>query len=241
MTFSASFRPLNSVSLLPIIGLGILAAIELVSAIVGLGQVLSPDTAIDMDEEGVMSVWLLIQGVVYLLSFPIYIFTIVTFLIWLHRAHSNLSALDAGNLEFTPGWAVGWWFVPFANLVKPFQVVREVWWESNPDADPNERVFLSASLRTAPTYMGVWWAMWIIQNVVANITSRVYDPDTMENVAIGGVLFMVGGVLTAVAAGLAIMVVRDITQRQASRYDVVAARDRMGDLPPPPPVFDRDL
>ena len=236
MTFSNPFRPLNSLSLLPVIGLGLLAVAEVLSIVVGIAQVASPDTTVDLDEEGLMSIWLMLQGMVYLLKFPVYIFTVVTFLIWLHRAHSNLGALRAENLEFTPGWAVGWWFIPFANLVKPYQAVREVWAESDPDIDPNERVFLSASLRTAPTYMGVWWGMWLTSNFAANITSRVYDPDTMSNVAVGGALFIVTGVLSATAAVLALLVVRDITERQSTRYAKVSMLNRISDAPPPPPM-----
>jgi hypothetical protein len=149
--------------------------------------------------------------------------------------------LGARNLDFTPGWAVGWWFIPFANLVKPFQAVREVWSESDPEADDSEQVFFSTGPRTAPTYMGVWWAMWLLSNFSANVASRVYDPDTMSNVEIGGVLFVTTAVLSVVAAILAIMLVRDITARQAARYTNLLERRSAGDAPPPPPTFDRDL
>ena len=50
---------------------------------------------------------------------------IVTFLVWLHRASRNLHLLSGRQMRFTPGWAVGWWFIPFANLVMPYKVVRE--------------------------------------------------------------------------------------------------------------------
>ena len=193
-----------------------------------------------MGEDGAMSTWLMIQGLIYLLRFPTYTLTAVLFLVWLHRAHSNLEALEASNLQFTPGWAIGWWFVPFANLVKPFQVVREVWWDSDPEID-NEPVFLSESLRSAPTYMGVWWATWLLSNIAANITSRVYDPDTMSNVEVGGLLFIITGVLSVIAAVLAIMVVKDITQRQELRSASLESRGVSSDMPPPPPIFDKDL
>lgn len=236
-----SFRSLRSLSFYVIIGLGLMAAADVLSGITGLGQIFSPETALDLDEDGAVSVWLMLQGLIYLLKVPAYVFTVVMFLVWLHRAHSNLGALGARNLEFTPGWSVGWWFIPFANLVKPFQAVREVWWESDPEGDGGDQIFFSAGPRTAPTYMGVWWATWLLSNFAANVASRVYDPDTMENVEIGGVLFVITGVLSVAAAIFAIMLVRDITARQAARYANLAARGPAGDVPPPPPIFDRDL
>jgi hypothetical protein len=50
----------------------------------------------------------------------------VAWLLWQHRAQANLSALGGGKPEFTPGWAVGAWFLPVANLVLPSRAVREL-------------------------------------------------------------------------------------------------------------------
>jgi uncharacterized BrkB/YihY/UPF0761 family membrane protein len=44
------------------------------------------------------------------------ILTGLAWFIWLHRAVANARSLGVPT-ECTPGWAVGWWFVPFANLV----------------------------------------------------------------------------------------------------------------------------
>ena len=235
-----SFRSLKNLSLATIAGLGMMGVADLVSAVVGVGQIVSPESSFDLAEDGTLSIWLTLQGLVYLLKFPIYIFTVVVFLMWLYRAHSNLNALQARNLQFTPGWAVGWWFIPFANLVKPFQVVREVWWESDPDSAESEPVFLSESLRSAPTYMGFWWAMWLLSNFAANVTSRVYDPETMDNIEIGGILFVITGILSVASAILAIMVVKDISERQTKRLANLNERYETN-LPPRPPVFDRDF
>lgn len=241
MALFNSFRSLKNLSLYAVIGLAVVGTADAFSVLIGIGQIVNPEASLDLDEEGLMSIWLMLQGLVYLLKFPTYIFSFVMFLVWIHRAHSNLEPLQARDLQFTPGWAVGWWFIPFANLVKPFQVMREVWSESDPDADPSEGLFLSASLRSAPTYMAVWWGMWILSNIASNITSRVYDPESMANIEIGGVLFVITGVVSVAAAALAIMVVRDITDRQEKRHAELSRRGATNDEPPPPPVFDRDI
>jgi Domain of unknown function (DUF4328) len=36
-----------------------------------------------------------------------FVLTGIVFLMWIHRAYSNLPALGARNLETSPGWAVG--------------------------------------------------------------------------------------------------------------------------------------
>jgi hypothetical protein len=75
------------------------------------------------------------------------------------------------RLRFTPGWAVGWWFVPFANLVKPFQTVRELWKASDPGAPD------WWGSETLPV-IGWWWGGYVVFNILdgiagAYIRSRV--------------------------------------------------------------------
>jgi hypothetical protein len=51
----------------------------------------------------------------------------LAWLMWQHRAHRRLRELGIQDLEFTPGWGVGWWFVPVANLFMPYKAVKELW------------------------------------------------------------------------------------------------------------------
>ena len=71
-------------------------------------------------------------GILYL---PVYLSCAVLFCMWVYRANKNARALGAQRMEFTPGWCAGWFFVPIANLFKPFQAVREIYQASDPDAD----------------------------------------------------------------------------------------------------------
>lgn len=228
------FRSPRNLGIFAIIGLGLLGFSELLAAGFGFGQILSPELSIDMDDGTSESVWAMVQGLLILLQVPLYIFTAVMFLVWVNRANKNMAPLMAGNTEFTSGWAVGWWFVPFASLYKPFQVVREIWWESNPEIS-DEPTFLTESLRSAPKYMGVWWTFWLLSNFAWNITGRLWDPDDLSGVAFYGFLFIITGILSAAAAVLAIMVVRDITKRQEMRFANLGALQHFA--PPPPPNF----
>jgi hypothetical protein len=79
----------------------------------------------------------------------------MAFLMWIHRSHRNLSAFGAQGLTFTPGWAVGWWFIPIFNLFRPFQIVREIWQASDPGMPAG------AAWRRAPSspLIGWWWGV----------------------------------------------------------------------------------
>ncbi|RYY09693.1 MAG: DUF4328 domain-containing protein, partial [Alphaproteobacteria bacterium] len=45
---------------------------------------------------------------------------------WIYRVNANAHSF-ADGLTITPGWNVGWFFVPIANLWKPFEGIKEVW------------------------------------------------------------------------------------------------------------------
>ncbi len=201
-------------------GLVIQGLLHLSSIFTGLAQILVPDLSFEGIEGDAISVWFMIQAFIFFLWFAAYILTAVFFLVWLYRAHSNLTWLKPSYLKFTPGWAVGYWFIPFVNLYRPFQVVREIWWESDL-AMPGEQMFLTESLHRAPSYLGLWWGFWIGFNVLSNLTYRIWDPDDLSTVAMMGYFFVIEGILVIAAASLLIYGILDITARQRKRYEKI--------------------
>ena len=189
-------------------------------------------------EEGVneqLTLFELLQGLAGLATLAVFIALVVAFLLWLHRASRNLRALGnpAQRIEFTPGWAVGWFFIPFANLVMPYKAVREVWEKSDPAVRTGDDLMF-AGPSSAPLLLG-WWVTFIASNVAGNISGRL-----MENAHTDSALRFTAGVdliaslLAVVAAVLAILVVRDIDRRQTERARHVAY---VPNMPPPPPTF----
>ena len=171
---------------------------------------------------------------VALLSVLVYIATVVAFSMWIHRAYSNLPAL--GNpkqgLEYSPRWAVGGFFIPFANLVIPFKVTREIWNKSDPNIRSDDD-FMFAQPASAPL-VGVWWTFWIITNVADNIVFRLSrGAETPETLLWLTKLGIGAAVLEIPAAIFAIMVVREIDRRQEERSGHVTFTHS---IPPPPPL-----
>ena len=89
---------------------------------------------------------------------------IVVVAMWIYRTSANAHALS-DEMTITPGWAVGWYFVPIMNLVRPYQAMREIWMAShfrgNWHGEPT------------PGILGWWWGLWIVTNVLANISFRL--------------------------------------------------------------------
>jgi hypothetical protein len=101
-------------------------------------------------------------GVLYLATF---IVTGIVFLKWIYRANSNCHGFGARNMKFTPGWSVGYYFIPFVNLYRPYQAMKEIWKVSKNPADwQNE---------PGSPLLGWWWALWIISNILGQMSFRM--------------------------------------------------------------------
>ncbi len=204
------------------------------NVILGFGQVMFPDKTIDLAGGQSVSIAYTLIGLVALLNVPLFICTIVFFLIWEHRAFNNLSALKARNLEFSPGWAVGWWFVPFANLIKPYQAISELWNESDPDFDA-ELGFLSSSAG-APKIISWWWALFIISNIALRISSAMSNGEISDISDYFPIALIIASILRGVDAFLIIVIIKTINERQELRFQRLDNPNQSA--PPPPPKFE---
>lgn len=233
----ANFKSVRGLSNFVVAGLGIIVLTDLLQVIFVFAQIVSPDTTIGFEDAGEASVWLMMQSLVHLAYSPAFLFTVTMFLIWINSANKNLTALRADYIEFSSGWAVGWWFIPFLNLIRPFQVVREIWCESDPDVDISQDSgpkFLAASMRNAPAFIAYWWGFWILRNISANIAGFLIQVE-IDGVDVAVYAVVVSGILAIIAGILAIMVVRRITERQEKRFQVLGILEQKE--PPPPPNF----
>ncbi len=176
----------------------------------------------------------LLIGLVGLAKLAVYFATIIVFLMWLHRAYENLSAF-APKTDFSPDWAVGYWFIPFINLVLPYRVVKETWIKSDPAVDFSAG-FAGAgegARSTAPVV--VWWLFWLVANVAGQIYFRLSNGrrGADESADIAGVA---SNALLFAAATLAAAVVWTIDQMQAQKGARLAP-DIWSPPPPPPADF----
>lgn len=164
------------------------------SAVIGMGI----DQQADPANPLLMSAGL--SALAYLFCF---LASMVAVCMWVYRAHANLYAAGYEGLEFTPGWAAGWYFVPVAFWFKPFQAMRELWNASNLGPD--------GYLAPADPRLVIWWACWVIGNILANFGKLLNDMT-------GGLTVLDLGVyaLHTVAAVFLLLIVNAITRAQSS-------------------------
>lgn len=168
---------------------------------------------------------------VYFLVLSVYLVTIVTFLIWLHCSYKNLLAFGANGLKASPGWAVGYWFIPILNLFKPLFIVNEVW--NNSDYRQGGTHRISYSNTSSPKLHTSWWFAWIVSNVSDRIGSRmILNPSDSTTAYSGHLIIILSEIASILAAFCLIKIVANITQRQEAN----AANQRFH-MPPEPPNF----
>ena len=144
-----------------------------------------------------------IAGLLHILAFVVSGFLILR---WIHRANSNAHGWSS-TMAVSPGWNVGFFFIPIANLWKPFQGVKETWEASHGGPD-----FL------APVWVNWWWACWLVTNILGNISFRVAMQGTTAGAAAASAAIdVVAGIIGIPLALLLIRLIRELTAAQESR------------------------
>jgi hypothetical protein len=127
--------------------------------------------------------------------------TSIVVLCWIYRASVNAHAAAPG-LTITPGWAVGWYFVPIANLWKPFQAMKEIWLGSHFGA--NWEAGYTSDL------LNWWWGLYILDSFIGNASWRL----TATSPQLAAELGLVDGVITIPLSLILIWIMRQIREAQ---------------------------
>ncbi|MFE5212913.1 DUF4328 domain-containing protein [Streptomyces sp. NPDC056600] len=151
------------------------------------------------------------------------------FLIWFHRVRGNAEGFSPGGLEKSPGWAIGGWFVPVANLWFPRQIAGDIWRASERPGAPSSEVLLN-----------LWWTLWLGSWALGRIASRAYgsafqgDAAPVDAASDGMLWMMASDGFDAVAAVVAAMFVLRLSAAQHERAMDLAATVPVGAVPVPP-------
>jgi hypothetical protein len=180
--------------------------------------------------------------------------TAVLFLRWLHRLTALARPLGRGYMRWTPRDAVLAFFIPFVNIFRPYEVLRDLHNRLTPDflpEPPDQTVVEDADyrgvriasppppVRLPHAAIGAWWGAFWGGNLLANIASRIH-PTTVDGLMGFNSLSMVSDAVDILSAGLGIVVVRGVTARLLERFrrvrhnPVEVLRENGLDLPATP-------
>lgn len=142
----------------------------------------------------------------------------ILFIVWFHRAYQNLGRLGVFPLRWGSGWAVGGWFVPFLNFVRPKAMANDIWRGSDPDL-PAQSGLPSGPV---PWFHTAWWAAFIASGLLSRVAVAGHDKATLPSLASSTMWGVASDALTLIAAVLAVYVVRRTASRQRDRFTRLA-------------------
>jgi hypothetical protein len=214
-------RALGVVSLLAVMGVILLVILVLDIVVLYTGLCILHGTPEQFQSAKRISA--LLQPIAHWISVPLvmaYLAASVAFLMWIHRVHRNLPSLLASPLRYSPGWAVGYYFIPILNLIRPYQVMREILRGSDPAQvaplrNPSHKTKMPSS-----AIVGWWWASFLLMQV-ANQAGRPFRDLMLSNPFVPIGISMACVLITLAAAILTIVLVLRVDARQSRRYAIL--------------------
>jgi hypothetical protein len=156
----------------------------------------------------------------------------VAFLVWFARARRNLPALGIEDCQYEQWWAVGGFLIPVLNLVRPFQVMREIWNASEPD----DRSFLTPAQehywrQVTPPIVWWWWGLFLASNALANASAPFARFRWVTTLQTATLLSLASHSVRVIAAVVAVVLVRLLSVRQEDRNRARSSRSLQPDAP----------
>jgi hypothetical protein len=142
---------------------------------------------------------------------------------WTSRMYRNLRSLGVENLRYTEGWAIGAWFIPLFNLVRPKQILNDIWRGSAPSEGYDWRA------RSVTPVLHWWWGCLILGVVLSFGSWR--DASDLDEAHSAAVRAVVGDGVIVVAAVLEIVTITLLTDRQERKAGRAVTDRRSGWVP----------
>ena len=160
---------------------------------------------------------------VFIVNTPLLFATIFVWLIWEFFIHDLIARTAGSPLRFGRWASVGWWFVPFANLLMPYRVMQELWNKTDGLTSGSEDRRL---LR--------WWVPWDAQVVLLYVMLFLgsSEPSIDRSIVLHAVA-IASELLFIVCTLPAITVVHALTQNVTMAIPVPATEVSVPPIPIP--------
>src|SRR5579871_2693733 len=96
----------------------------------------------------------------------VFVVTAILFLRLLYKAVQQAKGFATPYTYVSPGWAVGYWFIPIMNLYRPFEVVKTLSKACGAQGGGDGKPAVGEQLLSA------WWAMFLISNAAGWALAR---------------------------------------------------------------------
>ena len=161
----------------------------------------------------------LLQLIVGLSQFSVYIVSIVVFLNWFRRAYGNLHRLGVNNLQHKETMAVWAWFIPIIWFFRPVQIMKEIWTETQ---EKIRKFDSSYVIKSGGFIIGLWWTLYIVSNFLGRyVLKAAFKQDTIEQIIESSKASMISDILSIPEALVVILIVYKLSKMESKLADEV--------------------
>jgi hypothetical protein len=203
---------------------GLLLVADAAIALGGLWMAMDPLLALpqaaytaEMAADVMESAW---QVVCWQLGFCL--MTIAAFCHWTYLTNVNVRRLGGRGLDYSPEWAVRWFFLPLANCWKPYSAMKQLC-----RASKHPFALLDVS---AGWVVHAWWAAWITSLLTGLLywyaATKVTNHAQLMAFLLAEIAF---DTVCAVAATLAVILVAQVCAWQINLTNTTRLRRGLGE------------
>ncbi len=149
------------------------------------------------------------QQEIAIVNLGISVLSLIFLFIWIHRVNHNGHLFDDSVMKISPGWSVGYFFIPILSLWKPYEILKEIWMVS---INPNE-------LKKIPkhTFISLWWFFTLLTITLFSIYRHLISGAEKINELINAnLLSQLSSFTRILSAVFLIIVINKISQMQIS-------------------------
>lgn len=214
---TAPYRRPDALLPLTCVGLGVFALLDLINLPAGLLGIAGIGGFGGQPDEELVEISMLLRGLSALGQLVMFIITPIFFSMLVYRCAKNARALGFTHFNSSPGWCVGWFFIPFAHLIMPYKANGETWQTSRtPVTGENAHEW---SLTPVGPLFTAWWLTWIFGNITNNTASRLASSENF--VSYGMWMIPPAAALQVLSALLAMAVVITLVRKQNRQYNAL--------------------
>lgn len=155
----------------------------------------------------------LIQGMMGIGQFGLYITSVVIFLRWFRRAYGNLHRLDKTRLKHKESMAVWSWAIPIISLYRPVQIMNEIWVETQNQIKKFDSSYI---IKRGGLIITLWWTLFVLSNFVGRyVLKTVFKQDTIEQVIERSKATLISDIMQVPEALLVILIVYKLSKMES--------------------------
>jgi hypothetical protein len=147
--------------------------------------------------------------------------TVTLFISWLFFARVNARAFGCRRFTYSRKWAVLAFLLPGVNLIRPLQIVREIWKASDPSGTEHPLAWKAVEV---PEFVNTWWWMLLVCGALALLGMAITTSTgaTIERLIVARGITTIANLAAAVTAVLGYLVVSGIEEAQDAKWSILS-------------------